>query len=181
MYRVPALIGAILDRQPAPPRSVSGLQVLAVVASGLDGASYILGAALFLGLAAWVAVSALSTMAVLVMALAAIGLGCIILVAYRVVTLVSAVREGRAVAVEAAGRPVRAYPTFTPWGDMSGIGDPKGAGSFEVAYRSLENDDHGSIRLQEAWLRLLDDRAPLWLLVRHRVRLVAPRQAQRQT
>jgi hypothetical protein len=159
---------------------VSGLQVLAVVASGLDGASYILGAALFLGLAAWVAVSALRTMAVLLVVLAAIGLGCVILVAYRVVTLLSAVREGQAVAVEAAGRPVRSGPTFTPWGDMSGIGDPKGAGSYEVAYRFLESDDHGLIRLQEAWLRLLDDRAPLWLLVRHRVRLVAPRQARRQ-
>ena len=160
---------------------MSGLQVLAVVASGLDGASYILGAALFLGFAAWgVADSALRTMAVLLVALAAIGLGCVMLVAYRVVTLLSAVREGQAVAVEAAGRPVRSRPTFTPWGDMSGIGDPKGAGSFEVAYRTLESDDHGSIRLQEAWLRLLDDRAPLWLLVGHRVRLVAPRQAQRQ-
>src|SRR5713226_8759006 len=126
MYRVPALIGAVLDRQPAPPRRVSGLQVLAVVASGLDGASYILGAALFLGLAAWVAVSAVRTMAVLRVALAAIGLGCVILVAYRVVTLLSAVREGQAVAVEAVGRPVRSRPTFTPWGDMSGIGDPKG-------------------------------------------------------
>ncbi len=179
MYRVPALIGAVLDRQPAPPRRVSGLQILAAVASGLDGASYILGAAVFLGLAAWAAISALSTMVVLLVG--AIGLGCVILISYRVVTLVSAVREGRAVAVEAAGRPARAYPTFTPWGDMSGIGDPRGSGSFEVAYRSFENDDHGSIRLQEAWLRLLDDRAPLWLLVGRRVRLVAPRQAQRQT
>jgi hypothetical protein len=180
MYRVPALIGAVLDRQPAPPRRVSGLQVLAAVASGLDGASYIVGAAVFLGLAAWVAISA-RTMAVLLVVLSAIGLGCVILVAYRVATLLSAVRKGRAVAVEAAGRPVRAFPTFTPWGDMSGIGDRKGAGSYAVAYRSLENDDHGSIRLQEAWLRLLDDRAPLWLLVGHRVRLVAPRQPQRQT
>jgi hypothetical protein len=178
MYRVPALIGAVLDRQPAPPRSVSGLQVLAAVASGLDGASYILGAAVFLGLAAWAAISALSTITVLLVG--AIGLGCVILVAYRVVTLVSAVRGGRAVAIEAAGRPMRSSPTFTPWGDMSGIGDPKGAGSYEVNYRALESDDHGSIRLQEAWLRLLDDRAPLWLLVGHRVRLVAPRQAQRQ-
>jgi hypothetical protein len=179
MYRVPALIGAVLDRQPAPPRSVSGLQVLAAVASGLDGASYILGAAVFLGLAAWAAISASSTMVVLLVG--AIGLGCVTLVAYRVVTLVSAVRDGRAIAVEAAGKPARSHPTLTPWGDMSGIGDPQGAGSFEVAYRSLENDDHGSIRLQEAWLKLLDDRAPLWLLVGRRVRLVAPRQAQRQT
>ena len=115
------------------------------------------------------------------MILGAIGLGCALLVAYRVVTVVSAVRDGRAVAVEAAGKPVRSSPTFTPWGDMSGIGDPKGAGSYEVTYRSLESDDHGSIRLQEAWLRLLEDRAPLWLLVGDRVRLVAPRQAQRQT
>jgi len=181
VYRVPALIGAVLDRQPAPPRRASGLQVLAAVASGLDGASYILGAALFLGLAAWVAISASSTMADLLVAIGAIGLGCLILVAYRVVTLLSAVREGRAVAVEAAGRPVRSRPTFTPWGDMSGIGDRKGAGSYEVNYRALESDDHGSIRLQEAWLRLLDDRAPLWLLVGRRVRLVAPRQAPRQT
>jgi hypothetical protein len=95
--------------------------------------------------------------------------------------LVSAVREGRAVAIEAAGRPLRSSPTFTPWGDMSGIGDRKGAGSYEVNYRALESDDYGSIRLQEAWLRLLDDRAPLWLLVGHRVRLVAPRQGKRQT
>jgi hypothetical protein len=179
MYRVPALIGAVLDRQPAPPRRVSGLQVLAAVASGLDGASYILGAAVFLGLAAWAEISALSTITVLLVG--AIGLGCVILVAYRVVTLVSAVREGRAVAVESAGSPGRSSPTFTPWGDMSGIGDLKGAGSYEVTYRSLESGDDGSIRLQEAWLRLLDDRAPLWLLVGHRVRLVAPRQAQRQT
>lgn len=178
MYRVPALIGAVLDQQPAPPRRVSGLQVLAAVASGLDGASYILGAAVFLGLAAWAAISALGTITVLLVG--AIGLGCVILVAYRVLTLVSAVREGRAVAIDAAGRPMRSSPTFTPWGDMSGIGDPRGAGSYEVTYRSLEGDDHGSIRLQEAWLRLLDDRAPLWLLVGHRVRLVAPRQAQRQ-
>ena len=120
-------------------------------------------------------------MTVLLIILAAIGLGCVLLVAYRVVTVVSAIREGRAVAVEAAGKPMRSSPTFTPWGDMSGIGDPKGAGSYEVAYRSLESDEHGSIRLQEAWLRLLDDRAPLWLLVRHRVRMVAPRQPQRQT
>jgi hypothetical protein len=179
MYRVPALIGAVLDRQPAPPRQVSGLQVLAAVASGLDGASYILGAALFLGLAAWAAISALGTITTLL--LGAIGLGCVILVAFRVVTLVFAVREGRAVAIEGAGRPVRSSPTFTPWGDMSGIGDRKGAGSYEVNYRALESDDHGSIRLQEAWLRLLDDRAPLWLLVGRRVRLVAPRQAQQQT
>jgi hypothetical protein len=113
MYRVPALIGAVLDRQPAPPRSVSGLQVLAAVASGLDGASYILGAALFIGLAAWAAISALSTMVVVLVG--AIGLGCVMLVAYRVATLVSAIRDGRAVAVEAAGRPARAYPTSTPW------------------------------------------------------------------
>src|SRR6266568_3060378 len=98
MDRVPALIGAVLDRQPAPPRRVSGFRVLAAVAFGLDGVSYILGAAVFLGLAAWVAISALSTMAVLLVGLGAIGLGCVILVAYRVVTLVSAVREGRAVA-----------------------------------------------------------------------------------
>ena len=126
MYRVPALIGAVLDRQPAPPRRVSRLRVLAAVALGLDGVSYILGAAVFLGLAAWAAVSALRTMAVLLVALGAIGLGCVILVAYRVVTLISALQEGRAVAVEAAGRPARSRPTFTPWGDMSGIGDPKG-------------------------------------------------------
>jgi hypothetical protein len=180
MYKVPELIGAVLDRQPAPPRRVSGRQVLIAVASGLDGASYILGAAIFLGLAAWVAISA-SRMAVLLVILGAIGLGCVLLVAYRVVTVVYAVREGRAVAVEAAGTPVRSSPTFTPWGDMSGIGDPKGAGSYEVRYRSLDSDDHGSIRLQEAWLRLLDDRAPLWLLVGQRVRMVAPRQTQRQT
>jgi hypothetical protein len=179
MYRVPTLIGAVLNRQPAPPRRVSGLQVLAAVASGLDGASYILGAALFLGLAAWAAISAIGTITTLL--LGAIGLGCVILVAFRVVTLVSAVREGRAVAIEAAGRPVRSSPTFTPWGDMSGIGDRKGAGSYKVNYRAVESGENGSIRLQEGWLRLLDDRAPLWLLVGHRVRLVAPRQAQRQT
>lgn len=116
MYRVPELIGGVLDRQPAPPRRVSGRQVLVAVTLGLDGASYILGAAVFLGLAAWVAVSA-SRMAVLLVILGAIGLGCVLLVAYRVVTVVSAVREGRAVAVEAAGRPMRSSPTFTPWGD----------------------------------------------------------------
>jgi hypothetical protein len=180
MYIVPELIGAVLDRQPAPPRRVSGRQVLVAVASGLDGTSYILGAALFLGLAAWVAISA-SRMTVLLVILGAIGLGWVLLVAYRVVTVLFAVQEGRAVAVEAAGRPVRSSPTFTPWGDMSGVGDSKGAGSYEVTYRALESDEHGSIRLQEAWLRLLDDRAPLWLLVGHRVRLIAPRQAQRQT
>ena len=180
MYRVPELIGAVLDQQPAPPRRVSGREVLIAVASGLDGASYVLGAAVFLGLASWVAISA-SRMAVLLVILGAIGLGCVLLVAYRVVTLVSAVSEGRAVAVEAVGKPVRSFPTFTPWGDMSGIGDRKGAGSYEVRYRSLESDDRGSIRLQEAWLRLLEDRAPLWLLVGHRVRLVAPRRTQRQT
>lgn len=180
MYRVPELIGAVLDRQPAPPRRVSGRQVLVAVASGLDGASYILGAVVFLGLGAWVAISA-SRMAVLLVILGAIGLGCVLLVAYRVVTVVSAVREGRAVAVEAAGRPVRSGPTFTPWGDMIGVVDPKGAGSYEVRYRSLESDDHGSIRLQEAWLRRIDDRAPLWLLAGHRVRLIAPRQAHTKT
>ncbi len=89
MYRVPALIGAVLDRQPTPPRRVSGLQVLAAVAFGLDGGSYILGAAVFLGLAAWVAISASSTMAVVLMACGAIGLGCVILVAYRGVRLLS--------------------------------------------------------------------------------------------
>jgi len=149
---------------------------LAAVASGLDGASYFLGAAVFLGLAAWAATSASSIMATIV---GAIGMGCVLLVVYRVATLVSAVREGRAVAVEATGKPERSNPTFTPWGDMSGIGDIKGAGSYEVGYHSLESDEHGSIRLQEAWLRLLDDRAPLWLLVGPRVRLVAPRQRQR--
>jgi hypothetical protein len=63
---------------------------------------------------------------------------------------------------------------------MSGIGDPKGAGSIEVAYRSLEKTttDRCGRRLG---LRLFDDQAPLWLLVGRRVRLVAPRQAQRQT
>ncbi len=175
------MIGAVLDQQPAPPRRVSSIRVLAAVASGLDGGSYILGAAVFLGLAAWGVTSAVRPIPVVVVALGAIGLGCAMLVAYRVVTLVSAVREGRAVAVEAAGRPARSRPSFTPWGDMSGMGDPKGAGSYEVAYRSLENDDHGSTRLQEAWFRLLDDRAPLWLLVGDRVHLVAPRQAKRQT
>lgn len=37
MYRIPALIGAVLDQQPAPPRRVSSLQILAAVASRLDG------------------------------------------------------------------------------------------------------------------------------------------------
>src|ERR1700730_14966067 len=116
MYRVPELIGAVLDRQQGPPRRVSGGQVFVAVASGLDGASYILGAAVVLGLAAWVAISA-SRVTILLVILGAIGLGCALLVAYRVVTVVSAVREGRAVAVEAAGKPVRARPTFTPGGD----------------------------------------------------------------
>lgn len=164
-----------MDRQPAGPRRVPVPTVLLTVASGLDGGSYILGAALSIGLAGWAALGSDGSALGIVIVLLAIGAACIGLVAYRVATLTIAVRRGTAVAVEAVGVPVRVPPTFTPWGDVSGIGDRQGAGAYEISFRAVASGESGSIRLQESWVRSLQSGSPLWLLTHGRRRLIAPR------